>query len=426
MKTALPSSNHYAAAKTGGRRACPCSGVARAPQPPVSGSGAGAGPVPARPIRRLALLVTAAAVTVLACGKSEEAKPPRPPVPVTVGRAERAATPLDLAAVGTVEAKSTVDVRSRIGGEVMRVHFREGDEVRRGAVLFSIDPRPYQTALAQAQARLARDRVLADNAARQAARYAELVAKDFVTKEQYDAAEAEARSQKASLAADEATVADARLQLAYATIRAPLDARAGALIVHAGNNVKANDETMVVLHQMAPIDVRFPVPQQHLGEVRRRAAAGTLAVLVRDSDGLERTGSLTFVDNAIDPATGTILLKATIDNRDRGLWPGELVNVALRLGDEPAVVAPESAVQSGQSGDFVFVVKDDQTVESRPVKVGRNVGELVVIAEGLEGGETVVTDGQLRLVPGAKVTIKNAGEPGAAPAPASATQGSAP
>jgi multidrug efflux system membrane fusion protein len=338
-------------------------------------------------------------------------------VPVAVAEARRETAPLELAAVGTVEAKSTVEVRSRVGGEVMRVHFAEGDEVRQGDVLFTIDPRPYQTTLAEAQGRLARDRVLADNAARQAARYAELVQKDFVTKEQYDAAEAEARSQKANLAADEATVADARLQLSYATIRAPFAGRVGALLVHRGTNVKANDQTMVVLHQMAPIDVRFPVPQQHLGNVRRRAAAGQLAVLVRTSDG-DRTGTLTFVDNAIDPTTGTIQLKATVDNRDRALWPGQLVNVVLALGEEQAVVAPESAVQSGQQGDYVFVVKADQTVESRPVKVARSLGERVVIAEGLEGGETVVTDGQLRLVPGAKVTVKRAGAP--------ATPGTAP
>ncbi|HEV8239124.1 MAG TPA: efflux RND transporter periplasmic adaptor subunit [Thermoanaerobaculia bacterium] len=359
------------------------------------------------------------AITAGACGKKDAGPPPKPPVPVSVAAARRESAPLDLAATGTVEAKSTVEVRSRVGGEVMRVHFREGEEVRRGAVLFTIDPRPFQTTLASAQARLLRDRVLADNAARQAARYHELVAKDFVTKEQYDAAEAEARSQKANLAADEATVADARLQLSYATIHSPVDGRAGALIVHAGNNVKANDDTLVVLHQMAPIDVRFPVPQQYLGEVRRRAAAGQLAVEVRDSGGVSRNGSLTFVDNAIDPQTGTIQLKATVDNADRGLWPGELVNVALRLGEEQAVVTPESAVQSGQQGDYVFVVKPDQTVESRPVKVARSVGDDVVIAEGLEGGETVVTDGQLRLVPGAKVTIKaSGGAPAAVPAAA--------
>ena len=388
-----------------------------------SGVGAGGGTVPALPGPGLPLLLVAAVALAgaVACG-GEKAAPPRPPVPVAVGEARRETAPLELAAVGTVEAKSTVDVRSRVGGELMRVHFQEGDEVRRGDVLFTIDQRPFQTALAEADARLARDRVLADNAARQAARYAELVEKDFVTKEQYDAAEAEARSQKASLAGDEAAVAEARLQLSYTTIRAPFDGRAGALLAHRGANVKANDDTMVVLHQMAPIDVRFPVPQQHLGDVRRRAAAGELTVQVRTSGSGARTGALTFVDNAIDPTTGTILLKATLDNRDRALWPGELVNVVLDLGNEQAVVAPESAVQSGQQGDYVFVVKPDQTVESRPVKVARTVGERVVIAEGLEGGETLVTDGQLRLVPGAKVTIKASGQP-ASSGPATA-QGS--
>jgi membrane fusion protein, multidrug efflux system len=371
--------------------------------------------------RHAAKLLSLVAVLVLgstACGKKADSKPERPPVPVTVGEARRQSAPLELTAVGTVEARSTVEVRSRVGGEVMRVHFQEGDEVHRGDVLFTVDPRSFQTALAQAEARLARDRVLAENAARRATRYADLVQKDFVTKDEHDAAEAEARSQKANLAADEAAVADARLQLSYATIRSPIDGRAGSVLVHAGNDVKANDQSMVVLHQMAPIDVRFPVPQQNLGDVRRREAAGTLAVEIRSSGDASHTGTLTFVDNAIDPTTGTIQLKATLDNRDRSLWPGELVNVALKLGQEEAVVAPDSAVQSGQQGDYVFVVGADQTVESRPVKVARTFGDQAVIAEGLQGGETVVTDGQLRLVPGAKITVKT---PGAAPSETAAS-----
>jgi len=360
---------------------------------------------------------------VFACGKADTGPPPRPPVPVTVAEARRESAPLQLAAVGTVEAKSTVELRSRVGGEVTRIHFHEGDEVKIGDPLFTIDPRLLGMAVSEAQARLTRDRVMADNAARQAARYAELVEKDFVTKEQYDAAQAEARSLKAVLAADQATVDSARELLSYATVRSPLTGRAGILRVHVGSMVKANDDPLVVLNQMAPIDVRFPVPQQYLGDVRRRAAAGELQVAVRSSDGSSRGGALTFVDNAIDPANGTIQLKATVENGDRGLWPGELVNVVLALGVEQAVVAPESAVQSGQQGDYVFVVKPDQTVESRPVKVARSIGELVVIGEGLAGGETVVTDGQLRLVPGAKVTIKGSGGPAPAAVPAAAPGG---
>ena len=393
--------------------------VAVATPRPASTRGA-SGPVCA--LHSIPLLLLPA---LLACGKAEPGPPPRPPVPVTVAEASRQAAPLEIAAVGTVESKSTVEIRSRVGGEVMRVHFEEGDEVRSGEVLFTIDPRLLGIALSEAQSRVARDRVLADNAARQAARYAELVQKDFVTKEQYDAAEAEARSLKAVLDADEATVDNARQLLSYSTIRAPMSGRTGALLVHVGSMVKANDDTLVLLNQMAPIDVRFPIPQQYLGDVRRRAAAGELQVAVRSSDGSSRAGALTFVDNAIDPTTGSIQLKATLDNGDRSLWPGELVNVVLALGDEQAVVAPESAVQSGQQGDYVFVVKPDQTVESRPVKVARTLGERVVIAEGLEGGETVVTDGQLRLVPGAKVVVKGGADTGAASAApgAGATKG---
>lgn len=378
----------------------------------------------------LAALLALAALLNVACGKGEEGPPQRPPVPVTVAEVRRETAPLDLAAVGTVEARSTVEVRSRVGGEVMRVHFREGDEVKAGQPLFTIDPRPFQTALAQAQAQLERDSVMAENAAREAARYADLVKKDFVTREQHDRAQAEARALQAGLAADRAAVAEARLQLDYASIRAPISGRAGAVLVHAGNNVRANEQTLVVLHEMAPVDVRFPIPQQQLAEVRRRdAASGATAgpgleVLVDEGEGA-RVGRLTFVDNSVDPATGTIQLKATFANADRALWPGQLVQVALRLGTEQAVVAPEGAVQSGQRGDYVFVVKPDQTVESRPVKVARSVGGRAVIAQGLAGGETVVTEGQLRLSPGAKVVVKQPTAPalGTIPTDAAPTQG---
>ena len=370
--------------------------------------------------RRAALLVAplalGAAAALSGC-KAEQAAPQRPPVPVLVAEARREAAPLEIAATGTVESRSTVAVSSRVGGEILRIHFGEGDEVKKGQLLFSIDPRPFQTALAEAQADLERNRVMAENAAREAARYAELVEKEFVTREQHDRAQAEARALQAGLAADRAAVADARLQLDYASIRAPIAGRAGAVLVHPGNTVRPNDQPLVILHQMEPVDVRFPVPQRDLAEVRRRAAAGALQVTAREQGGASRHGRLTFVDNAVDGATGTIQLKATFDNADRALWPGQLVEVSLRLGEEEAVVAPEAAVQSGQQGDFVFVVKADQTVESRPVTVARSLGGRVVIAEGLQGGETVVTEGQLRLTPGAKVTIK----PGAGAAPVVST-----
>ena len=355
-----------------------------------------------------AVVLAALALGLAGCG-GDGAPPPRPPVPVTVAEASLESAPIELAATGTVEARATVEVRSRVAGQVQRVHFQEGDEVERGQLLFSIDPAPFRNALAHAQAELERDRVLAENAQSEAARYADLVAKEFVTRDEHDRAQSQARALEAGLAADRAAVNEARIHLDYASVRAPISGRAGRVLVHAGNNVKASDEVMLVLHQMAPVDVRFPVPQQHLTEVRRRASGGALQVTAKEPGGASHAGQLSFVDNAVDPATGTIQLKASFENADRSLWPGQLVEVSLVLGSEQAVVAPEAAIQSGQAGDYVFVVKDDGTVEQRAVKVARSLGGRVVVGEGLAGGETVVTDGQLRLVPGAKVTIQNAG-----------------
>jgi multidrug efflux system membrane fusion protein len=363
---------------------------------------------PRRAPRAVAFALPALLLALAACG-GEQPPPARPPVPVTVAEARLESAPIELAATGTVDARATVEVRSRVGGEVVRVHFREGDEVERGQLLFTVDPRPFQTALAEAEADLERNRVLAENAAREAERYADLVAKDFVTREEHDRAQAQARALAAGLAADRAAVAEARLQLDYATVRSPIDGRAGRVLVHAGNNVSANDQPLLVLHQMAPVDVRFPLPQQYLSEVRRRASVGALQVVAKEPGGASHLGELSFLDNAVDPATGTIQLKATFDNANRALWPGQLVEVSLRLGDEQAVVAPEAAVQSGQQGDFVFVVRDDGTVEQRPVVVARSLGGRVVLGDGLAGGETVVVDGQLRLIPGAKVVIQNSG-----------------
>jgi membrane fusion protein, multidrug efflux system len=388
-------------------------------QPPPS-------PEPNRPRPSPPPLAAAGLLAALlaACGGGTQGPPPRPPLPVTVAVASLESAPIDLSATGTVESRSTVEVRSRAGGEVVRVHFDEGDEVQRGQLLFTIDPRAFQAALAEAEADLERNRVLAENASREAQRYAELVAKDFVTREEHDRVQAQARALQAGLAADRAAVSDARLQLSYAAVRSPIAGRAGRVLVHAGNNVRANEQTLVVLHQMAPLDVRFPLPQQHLGEVRRRAALGALQVMAREPGGASHVGQLAFVDNAVDPTTGMIQLSATFENADRALWPGQLVEVSLRLGEEQAVVAPEAAVQSGQQGDFVFVVRADGTVESRPVKVVRSLGGRVVIGEGLQGGETVVTDGQLRLTPGAKVAVRNTiGGAGAEGAIAGAQQG---
>lgn len=361
-----------------------------------------------RPIPLLLLLA--------ACGGSGADVPPaaggRPAagVPVTVAAVTRETVPVRLTAVGTVEPPSSITVRSRIGGELLRVHFREGDDVKKGEPLFDIDPRPYRAALAEAEATLERDRVRARNLAQDVERYADLVAKDYVTREQYDRIQTDAAAAQATAAADQAGVDNARLDLDYCSIRSPITGRTGSLLMHEGNLVKANDDkAMVVIHQMEPIDVRFAVPQQHLAEIRARAAAGALETRaeIPESGVPPARGELSFVDNAVDTSTGTIALKATFANHDRNLWPGQIVRVTLDLAlEEDAVVAPAHAIQTGQEGDYVFVVGPERKVESRPVVVTRIAGDRAVIGEGLAAGETVVTDGQLRLVPGAAVEIK--------------------
>ena len=369
-----------------------------------------------------ALTVAGLALTLpllAGCG-AKEAPPAAPdPVPVTVAEVVARPMPVTIEAIGTVVAPQTVEVRSRVGGELVGVHFREGDDVQQGQPLFTIDRRPLEAALAEARAQLARDRALEHKAEQDVKRYADLVAKDFVTKEQYDQAKASAESLQATVTADEAVAHDAEVQLSYTTMSAPISGRTGSVLVHRGNLVKANDQPLVVIHQVAPIDVTFEVPQQSLNEVRRRAAGGTLDVVAvpPDAGTPPQHGRLVFIDNAVDSDTGTIQLKASFPNAVRELWPGQFVNVSLRLGTENgAIVAPSPAVQSGQEGDFVFVVKADHTVESRPVKVARTVDGEAVIAQGLAAGETVVTDGQLRLTAGMPITVKQPGGGAAAAA----------
>jgi membrane fusion protein, multidrug efflux system len=351
-----------------------------------------------------------AAGALIFSGCSSRKKPSAEAVPVTVGTVMRKSMPVELAAIGNVQPYSTVAVKALINGELTEVHFREGQDVRKGDLLFTIDPRPYQAALAQAEAALARDRAQAKNAEADARRYAELVEKDYVTQEQFDQTQAASAAAQATVQADEAAVEAARVNLGYCTIRSPIDGRTGNLMVHAGNVIKANDVPLVTINQITPVYVAFSVPEQQLSEIKKRAAAGKLDVLaLLAASGAEPNhGQLSFIDNAVDPSTGTIQLKATFPNRSRSLWPGEFVNVRLVLSQESnAVVAPARAVQTGQEGEFVFVVKSDDTVESRPVTVARTVDQDAIIEKGLDPGERVVTDGQLRLVPGARVEIKS-------------------
>lgn len=345
-------------------------------------------------------------------------KAAQPAVPVTVGTVGTRTVPVQLEAVGKVEPLSTVSVLARVGGELTGVRFAEGQEVQKGQVLFTIDPRPYQAALDQAQAAVVRDKAVAANSAADLKRYGDLVQKEYVTREQYDRIEADTASSGATVKADEAAVEAARLQLEYCTIRSPLGGRTGSLLVHAGNLVKANDaQPLVVIHQIQPIYVSFAVPEAELANIERyrsqkSGSQGQLTVesVPAEGRGASQQGNLSFIDNQIDRATGTILLKATFPNATRTLWPGQFTNVRLTLARQAnAVVVPVQAVLTGQQGQYVYVVRADQTVENRGIQVARTVGGEAVIASGLTPGETVVTDGQLRLAPGVKIQAKAGG-----------------
>ena len=366
--------------------------------------------------------LAAGGLLLAACQKQQQAAQ-NAGVPVTVAKVQLKNVPLNLHAIGNVEPIHSVTVRPQVGGLLQRVGFSEGQEVKKGDLLFEIDPRPLQAALAQAVALLARDRANLHDAEATARRYAALVKKEYVTQQQAENAEAQALALKSALAADEAAVQNAKLSLDYAQIRAPVSGRTGSVLMHAGNVLKANDDKLVVIDQLQPIYVSFSVPEQMLPQVRARGAASKLAVeaapALQDKSGTPeqkasgaikgetQTGILSFVDNAVDPQTGQIRLKATFTNRDEALWPGQFVDVTLTLGEQQgAVVAPAEAVQRGQNGAYVFVVKGDQTVESRPVTVSRSDQREAVIEKGLQAGETVVTDGQLRLQQGSKVQIK--------------------
>lgn len=358
-------------------------------------------------VHRVLVPLLALAGAALGCAKTNKTAPVET-VPVRVGVVEKKAVPLQIRNVGTVQAYVAVSVRAQVTGEIMQVHFREGQDLTKGELLFSIDPRPYEAALAQAEATLARERAQMENAQTDVKRYEDLVKKDYVTQQQYDSVKANAAATAATVRSNEAAVQRARLDLAFCSIRAPSDGRSGSILVQSGNVVKANEAVLVTINQIAPIYLTFAVPERELPEIRRRQNAGSLVVEAEEpatGRSLGR-GELTFVDNSVDRATGTITLKATFANLDRVLWPGEFVNAVLTLATEQnAVVAPVGAVQNGQEGTFAYVVKADGTVESRPVTVARSVAGGVVIATGLTGGETVVTDGQLRLVPGSKVEV---------------------
>jgi membrane fusion protein, multidrug efflux system len=365
-----------------------------------------------------------------------------PPSPVIVAEVKQQQVPLAIRAIGNVEAFSVVEVRSQVSGPISKVLFEEGQDVRQGQVLFEIDPRPFQqtinemeaevaarrATLAQAEAALERDQANAKNARSQAERYNQLATAGIIAKEQNEqfqttalaaekgvnAARATIESAKAAIKGAEAKLGDARLQMTYATIRAPISGRAGGILRKAGL-VAANNEVLVTINQVTPVYATFSVPEQSIPDLRRYSAGGKLKVQAIPQNGSPETaanGVLDFLDNRVDASTGTIMLKARFPNQDRKLWPGQFVNVNVQLAMTNEVVAPTAAVKTAQQGNYVFVVKPDMTAEQRTVITARSYEDITVIQNGLNPGERVIVEGQVRVKNGSKVRISGGGGPG--------------
>ncbi len=387
-------------------------------------------------VRTLALLLLGAFLFSGCTSRKGQAAGPPPAVPVTVGTVSLEAVPLEVQVVGTVEPSSKVEIKSQVAGQLLTVHFTEGQNVEQGQLLFTIDPQPYREAVRQAQASVERDRaalkqaefavqkdmVQAKLADADAVRYEQLEKDRIASKQQslqyrttadtvkesIRVDQAAVESARSAISVDEAALAKAKLDLGYCEIRAPISGRAGNLLVHAGNLVKVNDVALVVINKITPVFVSFNAPEKYLEEIRKYSAQRKLPVQVkgRDNPALQSSGYLSVVDNTVDPQTGTIHLKATMQNADRLLWPGQFVDVVLVLNTgENATTVPSEAVQAGQQGPLVYVVKPDKTVEPRMLTVGRTLGRKVIVEKGVRPGETVVTDGQMMLFPGARVMI---------------------
>jgi multidrug efflux system membrane fusion protein len=348
-----------------------------------------------------------------ACSGKDENKPlAKPPVPVITAAVIRKAVPLQLSAIGHVEAFSTIAVKSQVDGILSNVHIRAGQDVNEGDLLFTIDPRPYQAALKEAEAALARDRAQLKNAAQDAERYRQLLQKGSVSEQQYDRIRTNMEALEAVVNADQANLENAELQLGYCYIHTPVTGRTGDLTIDEGNLVKANDDklSLVTIRQIEPIYVQFSLPEESLPKIKQYMAENPLQVeafLNKGADQPTAKGVLSFVDNTVDRNTGSITLKGTFENRDRTLWPGQFVNVALTLTTQADALAVASrAIQVGQSGPYVFVSKPDLTVELRPVAIDRVFGPETIVEQGLVEGENVVVEGQLRLIPGAKVQLQ--------------------
>jgi multidrug efflux system membrane fusion protein len=359
-------------------------------------------------------LTSLAALLLLAAGCSNkeavQAAKPMAAAPVRIATVASRTMPVELQAIGNVEAISTVSIKAQISGQLLRVHFKEGDFVKKGQLLFTIDRAPFEAALRQAEGTLAKDEAQALNSKLDAERYQGLGKQGVVSKQQVDAAGAAANAMAATVAADKAAVETAKINLEYTSIYSPINGRTGSVGVKEGNLVKANDvPILVTINQIEPIYVSFSIPEQQLAELKQYSNTKSLKVDAAPQGSTQHfQGRLTFIDNSVDLTTGTIKLKATFDNAAHALWPGQFADVNLTLKSQPnAVVVPTAALQTSQNGTYVYLVEQDLTARQQPVKVGWNVGEDTVIASGLQPGQRVVTDGQLRLTPGAKVDIKS-------------------
>ncbi len=344
-----------------------------------------------------------------ACTAKKEKSRIKAAVPVKTAVALQKNMPVQIKTIGNIEAFTSVAIKSQVSGQIARVHFSEGSDVDKGALLVSIDPEPFQASLSQYEAALAKDQAQAKFAVDQVRRYEGLLKDGIVTRDQYELLQSNAASLAATVVADRAAIKSARIQLSYCSIRSPIAGRTGTVALQPGNLVKANDLAIVTVNQLSPIYATFSLPEKRLTEIKRAMAAGQLKIeaAIPGEPGANETGSISFLDNAVNAATGTIKLKGTFANKARKLWPGQYTDVVITLASrQNAVVVPTTAIQTGQQGEFIYVVKADNTVEMRPVISATVAGEETVIDKGLAAGETVVIDGQLRLTPGAVVESK--------------------
>lgn len=350
------------------------------------------------------------AFLLFSCSKPSPKKS-KPLVPVVVTQAIKKDVPIEIKTIGNVEAYYSVTIKSKIEGQLLVANVKEGDEIRKGQLLFIVDPRPFEEVVKQAEANLFRDKAQLNFAKAELERYEELYKEQLISKQQFEKIKTNFETLNAALKASEAILKNARLNLNYCYIHAPIDGKIGALLVHPGNMIKSNETQIATINQITPIHVRFAVPEQELLRVKKAMNQGILkteAIIKAADSNYSSTGRVVFIDNAVDPATGTIKLKAEFPNKDKILWPGQFVNVILTLGiKKDALIIPYRALQTGQKEQYVFVITNDNTAEMREVTAGIRFGDYVVIEKGLNIGDNVVIDGQLRLTPGAKVEIKN-------------------